>query len=118
MQTKGNADETSTKIKNSDKKYQPRFVQEQSQEKGRHPRFRYQIFFHGYCYCSNFGHKVANCVFNLKSMQLNISKNSQLQQHRTRTTMSKQEHHTTKFTTKIRTHDRHIKSFDLLYNES
>ena len=30
--------------------------------------------------------------------------------------MSKQEHHTTQFTTKRRTRDRHINSFDLLYN--
>ena len=50
-------------------------------------------------------------------MQLRISKNSQLLQHRTRQTMSKQEQHTTYFTTKRRTHDRHINSFDLLYDE-
>ena len=32
--------------------------------------------------------------------------------------MSKQEQHTTQFTTKRRTHDRHMNSFDLLYNET
>ena len=31
--------------------------------------------------------------------------------------MSKQEQHTTQFTTKRITHDRHISSFDLLYND-
>ena len=94
MQTKGN--ETSTKIRDSDQNYQPRIAQKQSQQKGREPIFRYQIFFHGYCYCfSNFGHKDANCEFNFRSMQLRISKNSQLLQHRTRQLVSKQQQHTT-----------------------
>ena len=116
MQTKGN--EASTRIKNSNQNYQPRIAQKHSQQKGRPPRFRYQILFHGYCYCcSNFGHNVANCEFNFKSMQLRISKNIQLLQHRTRQSMSKQEHHTTQFTTKTRTQDRNINSFDLLSNE-
>jgi len=45
------------------------------------------------------------------------SKNSQLLWHRTRQSTSKQEQHTTQFTTKGITHDRYYKSFDLLYNE-
>jgi hypothetical protein len=33
--------------------------------------FRYQNFFHGYCfYCSNFGHKIANCQIKFRDMQL------------------------------------------------
>ena len=44
MQTKGNEDETNTKIKNSDQNDQPFFSHEQSQQKGRQPRFRYQFF--------------------------------------------------------------------------
>ena len=38
-------------------------------------------------------------------------------QHKPSQSVSKQEHHTTQFTTKIRTRDRHINSFLLLYNE-
>ena len=49
LQTKGNEDETSTRIKNLDQKYQSSFAQEQIQPKGRHAKFGYQIFFHGYC---------------------------------------------------------------------
>ena len=45
------------------------------------------------------------------------SKNSQLLRHRTRQSTSKQEQHTTQFTTKRITHDRNNNSFDLLYNE-
>ena len=75
----------------------------------------YQIFFHGYCCCcSNFGHKAANFAFNFRNMQ---SKNSQLLQHRTRQSTSKQEQHTTQCTTKGITHDRYNNSFNLLYNE-
>ena len=85
LPTKGNKDEIGTKIRNSDQKYQPIFAQEQSQQKGRQPIFRYPIFFHGYYYCCcNFGHKAANCAFNFRSMQLRISKNCELLQHRTR----------------------------------
>ena len=118
LQTKGNEDKTSTKIKNSNQKYESSFAHEKNQQKGRQLRFSYQNNFYGYYYCcSNFGHKAANCAFNFRSMQLRISKNSQLLQHRRRQSMSKQEHRTTQFRTKIRTHDRHINSFDLLYNE-
>ena len=113
MQTKGN--EASTRIRNSDQNYQPRIAQKHSQQKGRSPRFRYQTFFHGYCYCcSNFGHKAANCAFNLINI---LSNKNQLLQHRTRQTTRKHEHHTTQFTTKRITHDRNNNSFDLLYNE-
>ena len=87
----------------------------QSTIKGIPPRFKNQNLFHGYCYCcSNFGHKAANCAFNFRNIQ---SKNSQLLQHRTRKSASKQEQHRTQFTTKRITHDRNNNSFDLLYNE-
>ena len=85
VQTKGN--EASIRIKNSYQNYQPRIAQKHSQQKGRPPRFRYQFFFHGHCYCcSNFGHKYANCAFNFRNMQ---SKHSQLLQHRTIQSASK-----------------------------
>ena len=85
LQTKGN--ETSIKITNSNQNNQPRIAQKQSQQKGRQPRFNYQSFFHGYCYCcSNFGHKVANYAFNFRNMQ---SKNNKFLQHRTRQSTSK-----------------------------
>ena len=91
MQEKGN--EASTRIRNSDQNYQPRIAQKHNQQKGRPLRFRYQVFFHGYCYyCSNFGHKAANCGLNFRNMQ---SKNNQSMQHRTRQSTSKQEQHTT-----------------------
>ena len=68
VQKKGN--EASTRIINSDYNYKPRIAQKHSQQKGRPPRFRYQIFFHGYCYCfSNFGHKTANWAFNFRNIQ-------------------------------------------------
>jgi len=46
-----------------------------------------------------------------------MSKNSKLLQRRTRQSVSKQEYHTTQFTTKGRTHVRHNNIFYLLYNE-
>lgn len=49
------------------------------------PRFRYQNFFNGYCFCcSNFGHKAANCVFNFGNIQQRMSSNNQMLQHRVR----------------------------------
>ena len=86
LQTKGN--EASTRIRNSNQNYQPRIAHKHSEQKGKPPRFKYQIFFHGYCYCfSNFGHKATKCAFNFTNIQ---SKNSQLLQHRTRQSASKQ----------------------------
>jgi hypothetical protein len=47
--------------------------------------FKYQNFFHGYCfYCSNFGHKIANFQINFRDMQLRRSRNKQSLQHRTK----------------------------------
>ena len=46
-----------------------------------------------------------------------MSNNSEFLQHRTRQSVSKQEHRTNLFITKGRTHVRHINPFDLLYNE-
>ena len=122
MQTKENENETSIRI--GDKKNQSRFAQEQIQQKMRQPILRrqpiskYQCFFHGYCnYCSNFFHKVANCAFKFRNMQLRMLKNDELSQHRTRQSPSNQQLHTTQFTTKTRIHNRHTNPFDLLYNE-
>jgi hypothetical protein len=57
----------------------------------RRPSFRYQNFFHGYCfYCSNFGHKIANCQIKFRDMQLKKSRNNQSLQHRTKQPMSRQ----------------------------
>jgi hypothetical protein len=57
----------------------------------RRPSFRYQNFFHGYCfYCSNFGHKIANCQVKFRDMQLRKSRNKQSLQHRTKQPMSRQ----------------------------
>jgi hypothetical protein len=57
----------------------------------RRPSFRYQNFFHGYCfYCSNFGHKIANCQIKFRDMQLMRSRNKQYLQHRTKQPMSRQ----------------------------
>ena len=82
----------------------------------RQPRLKYQSFFNGYFYyCYNFGHKATNYVF--RSMQMNMSNNNQLLQHRGRQSMSKQESYTTQFTTRRRIHDKNINPFDLLYNE-
>jgi hypothetical protein len=55
------------------------------------PSFRYQNFFHGYCfYCSNFGHKIANCQIKFRDMQLRRSRNKQSLKHRTKQPMSRQ----------------------------
>jgi len=82
------------------------------------PRFRYQKFFNGYCFCcSNFGHKDANCVFNFRNIQQRMSSNNQILQHRARQSMRKQEHHTTQPPTRRRVQDRNVNPFDLLYNE-
>jgi hypothetical protein len=57
----------------------------------RRPSFRYQNFFHGYCfYCSNFGHNIANCQIKFRDMQLRRSRNKQSLQHRTKQPMSRQ----------------------------
>jgi hypothetical protein len=59
--------------------------------------------FYGYCYyCSNFGHKAANCGIKFRSMQLRRSQNEQRLQHRTKQSVSRQ---------------RHNNYFDPLYNE-
>jgi transposase InsO family protein len=69
----------------------------------RRPSFRYQNFFHGYCfYCSNFGHKIANCQIKFRDMQLRRSRNKQSLQHRTKQPMNRQ---------------RSTNHFDLLNNE-
>ena len=118
MQTQEDENETSIRIGDCDQKDKSRFTQEQSHQQMRQPRFRYQVFFHGYCYyCSNFGHKVANCAFKFRSMQLRMSNNDELSQHRTRQSPSNQQLHTTQFTTERRIHNRHTNPFDLLYNE-
>jgi hypothetical protein len=53
------------------------------------PSFRYQNFFHGYCfYFSNFGHKIANFQIKFRDMQLRRSRNKQSLQHRTKQPMS------------------------------
>jgi hypothetical protein len=50
---------------------------EQQMKKGR-PSFRYQNLFHGYCfYCSNFGHKIANCQIKFRDMKLRRSRDKQ-----------------------------------------
>jgi hypothetical protein len=57
----------------------------------RRPSFRYQNFFHGYCfYCSNFGHKIANCQINFRDTQLRKSINKKSLQHKTKQPMTKQ----------------------------
>jgi hypothetical protein len=54
------------------------------------PSFRYRNLFHGYCfYCSNFGHKIANCQINFRDMQLRRSRNKKYLQHRTKQPMSR-----------------------------
>jgi hypothetical protein len=55
------------------------------------PSLRYQNFFHGYYfYCSNFGHKIANCQIKFRDMQLRRSRNKQSLKHRTKQPMSRQ----------------------------
>jgi hypothetical protein len=84
-----------------DKKQRYQKMEQQMQR--RRPSFRYQNFFHGYCfYCSNFGHKIANCQIKFRDMQLRSSRNKQYLQHRTKKPMSRQ--HSTNH-------------FDLLNNE-
>ena len=57
----------------------------------RRPSSRYQNFFHGYYfYCSNFGHKIANCQIKFRDMQLRRSRNKQSLQHRTKQPMRRQ----------------------------
>jgi hypothetical protein len=69
----------------------------------RRPSFRYQNFFHGYCfYCSNFGHKIANCQIKFRDMQLRRPGNKQSLQLRTKHPMNRQ---------------RSTNHFDLLNNE-
>jgi hypothetical protein len=69
----------------------------------RRPSFKYQNFFYGYCfYCSNFGHKIANCQIKFRDMHLGRSRNKQSLQHRTKKPMNI--HHRTNH-------------FDLLNNE-
>jgi hypothetical protein len=68
-----------------------RYQKMEQQMPRRRPSFRYPNFFHGYCfYCSNFGHKIANCQINFRDMQLRRSRNKQSLQHRTNQPMSRQ----------------------------
>jgi hypothetical protein len=68
-----------------------RYQKMEQQIPRRRPSFRYQNFFHGYCfYCSNFGHKIANCQIKFRDMQLRRSRNKQSLQHRTKQPMSRQ----------------------------
>jgi hypothetical protein len=68
-----------------------RYQKMEQQIPRRRPSFRYQNFFHGYCfYCSNFGHKIANCQIKFRDMQLRRSINKQSLQHRTKQPMSRQ----------------------------
>jgi hypothetical protein len=68
-----------------------RYQKMEQQMPRRRPSFRYQNFFHGYCfYCSNFGHKIANCQIKFRDMQLRRSRNKQSLQHRTKQPMSRQ----------------------------
>jgi hypothetical protein len=68
-----------------------RYQKMEQQMPRRRPSFRYQNFFHGYCFhCSNFGHKIANCQIKFRNMQLRRSRNKQSLQHRTKQPMSRQ----------------------------
>jgi hypothetical protein len=67
-----------------------RYQKMEQQIPRRRPSFRYQNFFHGYCfYFSNFGHKIANCQIKFRDMQLRRSRNKQSLQHRTKNPMSR-----------------------------
>ena len=47
------------------------------------PKFRYQIFFNGYCYCcSDFSHNAVNCVFNFRNIQRRMFSDNQMMQHK------------------------------------
>jgi hypothetical protein len=55
----------------------------------RRPSFRYQNLFHVYYfYCSNFGHKIANCQIKFRDMQLRRSRDKQYLRHKTKKPMS------------------------------
>ena len=55
----------------------------------RRPSFKYQNFFHGYCFsCSNFGHKIANCQIKFRDIQVRRSRNKQSLQHKTKQPMN------------------------------
>jgi hypothetical protein len=61
------------------------------------PSFKYQNFFYGYCfYCSNFGHKIANCQIKFRDIHLGRSRNKQSLQHITKKLMNRQ-HNTNQF---------------------
>jgi hypothetical protein len=67
-----------------------RYQKMEQQMPRRRPSFRYQNFFHGYYfYCSNFGHKIANCQIKFRDMQLRRSRNKQSLQHRNKHPMSR-----------------------------
>jgi hypothetical protein len=67
-----------------------RYQKMDQQMSRRRPSFRYQNFFHGYCfYYSKFGHKIANCQIKFRDMQLRRSRNKQFLQHRTKQPMSR-----------------------------
>jgi hypothetical protein len=68
-----------------------RYQNMEQQMSRRRPSFRYQKFFHGYCfYCSNFGHNIANFQINFRDMKLRRSRNKHSLQHRTKQPMSRQ----------------------------
>jgi hypothetical protein len=73
-------------IPNKEQRYQKM----EKQMSRRRPSFRYQNFFHGYCfYYSNFGHKIGNCQIKFRDMQLGRSRNKKSLQHRTKHPMSR-----------------------------
>jgi hypothetical protein len=71
------------------------------------PRFRHANFFNGYCfYCYKFGHKAANCFYNLRSIHRSMSKS--VYHHKGHAALP---------TGRRRVQHRNTNPFDSLYNE-
>jgi hypothetical protein len=71
------------------------------------PRIRHANFFNGYCFCFyNFGHKAANCLYNLRNIHRSMAKT--VYHHKGRVALP---------TDKRRVQHRNANPFDSLYNE-
>jgi hypothetical protein len=95
------------RVQNADQNYKHEYQKSMYYLPRNQPRFRHANFFNGYCFCcSTFGHKAANCFYNLRSIHRSMSK---LAYHH--------KGHAALPTCRRRVQHRNANSFDSLYNE-
>jgi FtsZ-binding cell division protein ZapB len=98
---------SNNRVQNADQNYKHEDQKSMYYLPRNQPRFRHANFFNGYCFCCyNFGHKAANCFYNLRSIHRSMSKTTY--HHKGRAALP---------TGRRRVQHRNANSFDSLYNE-